>query len=78
MTENRKSEAREVLQQQLDQLESKLKAVLKDRREAERAVEESRKTTEELMGRCSEIANDEGTLRKQIGDLQNAMQALKP
>lgn len=70
--------ARTQIQSQITLRKSELDQVLQERREAETAIEDLDGKLRKLVARKSDIGSQEGTLRKEIGDLQSTLDAMGP
>lgn len=77
MTDENTDAAISRIEEQIRVLQNTLDQVLDARRENEKAVGESRKRTQELLRKGSEIAAEEGRLRKEVSDLETALRGLK-
>lgn len=64
------------LRGKIDELSSLLDQVMKERRANEAAIKKARERTSELRRKASEIAAEEGRLRKEIGGLETALKGL--
>jgi len=76
MSESDVGAAASQLRGKIDKLSSLLDQVLEERRANETAIEEARERTNELRRKGSEIAAEEGRLRKEIAELHTALKGL--
>ena len=74
--ENDQGTAGAEIRSQIARNKAELEKVLQERREAEAAVTDLEEKRRELLNRTAAIDSREGALRKEIGDLQNSLDAL--
>jgi septal ring factor EnvC (AmiA/AmiB activator) len=77
MTPSDKGTVKTELQRQLEKLREELKGIMADRRRNESGIKEARKMEKQLLAESAKIATEEGNLRKQISELEKALQGLR-